>query len=97
MTTIFKCIKCGEIPRHLIYEGESGGYGHADCWQRVELIEALGSQLPVAQHRVTVVSELWARVDCCGDRYPSYVQYSCTCGLKFCKGCMLNHLLELHR
>lgn len=97
MTTIFKCIKCGDVPRRLTYEAEGGGYGHTDCWQRVDLIEAIGSRLPVAEHRVAPASDLWAREDCCGDRAPSHIRYACTCGLKFCKGCMLNHLFELHR
>lgn len=33
---VWRCVRCGKVERKDVYEAEGGGYGHADCWQRVE-------------------------------------------------------------
>jgi len=48
------------------------------------------------KHKVRKATTEEAQQDCCGDRYPCYVDMVCSCGLKLCKMDMLEHLLQLH-
>lgn len=54
-------------------------------------------QSAVAKHKVRAATKTEAKEDCCGDRWPCYVEYICSCGLKGCSGCMREHLLDLHK